>query len=118
MKTSAKQIIQEARTYSLLSLGVNVSRTPNLTRDTFVVITFHQETTDEQLALGNIQVDNCGDGIFTTIGQVSQFTNVPGIISLIEQKGFTFICPNGSKYRWTNSGPGTTTVTSIYEVVL
>lgn len=112
--------VSRTRNYSLVSLSVSTARTPNSTRDTFVVITFSLASGSGQVSQGNVQVDNSGGGTFTTIAIARQSASVLLGLNLTQQQSITFTCPQSSQYRWTtsDSGGGATTVISIYELTL
>lgn len=108
------------RHYSQISLSFNESRIPNSLCDTLVVITIDLTAADAEIATTTFQIDS-GSG-FSIISTVSNEFNVSGIIgitgnSTIKQV-MTFIVPCNSSYKIVNSGTGTSTITSIYELIL
>lgn len=112
--------ISSARLYTSVALAINTNRKPNLTRDVFVVVNFNLTGGNNQLAKGNILVDNSGALTFQTIGETSSVSSAIPILTITQVQTIMFICPVGSNYKWTNTGTsgGTTSIISIFELVL
>lgn len=104
----------QARSHSSVTLAVNTARAPSSTNDVEVIITFQQIVTTLNTGESQVQVDNSGGGSFVPIGTFGHWNNTA--VTMRYYGTITFTCPVGSQYKWT-SPDGSTTVTSIYELI-
>lgn len=99
--------------YNSVSLAFNTARTPNATYNTLVVV-----TVSVALGLGQNSTINFLIGSTTISSQVTSNSLSIALGSLTSPVSLTFIVPAGSSYKITQSGTGTNTISSIYELTI